>query len=328
MSMFDDVLGLGRTSSITEGVTEFEPEIEECTLENVEALPEDIDLDEFIMEAAFNNERNMMAIDRAIMCEEYVYLRENGKELVYEEGRISNILDTAKQAVIRVWNNIQKYLASITKAIRDTEYDIFKEKYSKLVNGKSVKIKGDKKLLYTTTSISNGIMKVLRDIGKIGNEWYTGEDPDKYIKDKLGLKDNDTIDSLIGVVPKSKFSDVTVTAQDAFNTLSAYSNAKASIKDLFKADKKIIDDEIKSIKKSSKRKDRSEDDAKNIHTGVKTLNILNKYLVAANRSAIKYINQGRAMAKAAIIAMAKEANGSSTPAGESTVSFLDNVELV
>lgn len=328
MSMFDDVLGLGRAAAIDESAG-FEPEIEDCTLENVEELSEDIDLDEFIMEAAFNNERNMMAIDKAIMCDEYMYLRENGQELVYEEGRISGILNTALQSVLKVWENIQKYLAAITKAIRDTEYNIFKDKYSKLVEGKSVKIKGDKNLLYTDTSISVKAISLFGAIGKLGSEWYSGtEDPETYVKGKIGLKDNDTVDSLVGVVSKSKFKDVTVTSREAFATLSAYSGAKSAIKDMFKQNKKAIDNEIKSIKKSSKRKDRSEDDAKKIHTGVKTLNVLNKYLVATNRSAVKYINQGRAMAKAAIIAMAKEAKGSTQATGESTTSYLDNIELV
>lgn len=327
MSMFDDVLGLGRTSSVTEGA-EFEPEIENCTLESAEELSEDIDLDEFIMEAAFNNERNMMAIDRAIMCEEYMYLRENGRELIYEEGRISGILNTALQSVLKVWENIQKYLNAVSKAIRDTEYTIFKDKYYDLVKGKSVKIKGDTSLLYNNSSITRKTISLFATIGKIGAEWYKGDDPEAYVKNKIGLKDNDTVDSLVGVVPKSKFKDVTVTAKDAFDTLSAYSGAKAAIKDMFKQNKRIIDGEIKSIKKSSKRKDRSEQDAKDIHTGVKTLNVLNKYLVSTNRAAIKYINQGRSMAKAAVIAMAKDAKGSTTPADESAISFLDNVELV
>lgn len=155
MSMMDNILGMGRYGSVNES---WEPELRNDDFDSIEALPSGVDPMEFMMESIFNNELNMRNLDTAIMCEEYTYLRENGTEMVYEAGTISTIIEKAKNAITKIWNDIQKFFKNqIENFTKRSEKD-FIRKYKTKASGKRAKIK----------SIPNLYDKSPEDIVNIG----------------------------------------------------------------------------------------------------------------------------------------------------------------
>ena len=339
MSMFDDVLGLGRTGYVNESV-DFEPELENCTLESANALSEDIDLNDFMLEAAFNTERNMMAIDSAIMCEEYAYLRKNGTEMVYEAGSISNIIQAAKSAVMKAWDTIQSYLKSVQKAINDTSENNFRKKYQNRTKDIStVKIKGSKKLFYVKGVFEYGLKDVFSGLETCAEKIKASastEDADSIFTSQFNIKNGEdirtVIDTRIGVVKKSDMGEFEASVSDAWETFNSASKMKDDIKDLYNKSKSVINKAIsglKDLEKEAKKKGViPTEESKKIHEKVKLANRCSGYLVYANRAAIKFINQGKAQAKAVIVAAArKAATGEGATIGEGA-SFLANIDLV
>lgn len=343
MSMFDDVLGLGRTGYVNESV-DFEPELENCTLESAEDLSEDIDLNEFMLEAAFNTERNMSAIDAAIMCEEYAYLLNHGTEMVYEAGSISNIVQAARNAVLRAWDTIQKYLKAVRNAINTTAENSFIKKYeNKTKSVTTVKIKGSDKLFYNPTTLKNavkvtfdGLKKCAEDLKNKGNDF----DAKAMFNTALGVQVSDSktdeykkaIDEKIGIVKKSDMKDFDAKVQDAWTTYKASTDTKTYVKDLYDKSKKATNDAISALKlierDAKTKKVIPTDESKKVHEKVKAANMFSGLLVYANRAAIKFVNQGKAQAKAVILgAVRKAATGEGATVGEST-SFLANIDLV
>ena len=122
MSMFDDVLGFGRTS-VAESmeVDTLEPEIAGMSLE--EAADIDEDPMDFMLSVAYENEMNMMNLNAAIVAEEYIYLRENGEEMVTEAGKIESIISRAKQMITKsgtavcIYRTIQRCVLQSTFVI-------------------------------------------------------------------------------------------------------------------------------------------------------------------------------------------------------------------
>lgn len=341
MSMFDDVLGLGRTSSVTEGAVEFEPELENCTLESAEDLSEDIDLNDFMLEAAFNTERNMMAIDAAIMCEEYSYLREHGTEMVYEAGAISNIIEAAKNAVMRAWNTIQSYLKAAQKAISETSDENFKKKYQKKTeNISSVKIKGSSKLWYAKGAFEHGLSTVYKGLEQCAEDIKASspnKDVSKVLQKQFKVKSDEdiraAIDTAVGVVKKSDMVDFDASVKSAWTILEYYPKMKSDLKQMYNNSKGIINKAIsglKDLEKEAKKKNViPTEESKKIHEKVKLANKCSGYLVYANRAAVKFVNQGRAQAKAVILAAArKSATGESATVTDEGTSFLANINLV
>lgn len=339
MSMFDDVLGLGRTGAVQESV-EFEPELENYTLESAKELSDDIDLNEFMIEAVFNNERNMVAIDNAIMCEEYSYLRENGTEMVYEAGTISNIIQAAIKSVTRVWETIQSYLQAVQKAINETAEANFKKKYETIAKTGSVKIKGSKNLFDTTTkSISNTFSTLNKCVTAVSDN-SSRDAAEDTIKTNFKVKSisaiQETIDDMIGVVKKSDMDSFDASATDAWKFLNSYSSMKALVKNLYTESKKLVSNTIKNLKdlekKAKTKKVVPTEESKRIHDRVKLANKCASLIIYTNRAAVKKINQGRSQAKAVIIAVAKNnAKESATEAAQvesATGSYLDNIEFV
>lgn len=339
MSMFDDVLGLGRTAEVQESA-EFEPELENYTLENAKELSDDIDLNEFMIEAAFNNERNMVAIDNAIMCEEYSYLRENGTEMVYEAGTISNIIEAAKKAVMKVWETIQSYLKSVQNAINATAEANFKKKYGTIASTGSVKINGSKALFDTSEARVKQAFNMLKQCATAIGDAKSAESAEKTISKLFKVKSVDmaqeAIDKMIGVVKKSDMAAFDASVTDAWKFLDSYSSMKTAVKTLYGESKKLVSDVIKSLKALEKeakaKKVIPTEDSKKIHDRVKLANKCSSLIIYANRAAVKKINQGRSQAKAVIIAVAKNnAKKSATEAAQvesATGSYLDNIEFV
>ena len=344
MSMFDDVLGLNRTTLIDESTT-MEPELENCTLENATDLSSDIDLNDFMLEAAFNTERNMMAIDAAIMCEEYSYLRTYGTEMVYEAGAISNIIEAAKSAVMKAWETIQSYLKAIQKAINTTIENHFIRKYEN--NTKSipyVKIKGSPDLFYTDAALKSAVKVVFSGLENCAvglKEQNAKFNAKSMFNRELGAKasENNTdeyrkaIDNKIGIVKKSDMEEFNANVEDAWTTYKSALNTKSYVKDLYSTSKKAVNTAISALKAAERdaktKKILPTEESRKIHEKVKAANMFSGLLVYANRSTIKLINQGKAQAKAVILAAArKAATGESAGLMDDATSFLSNITIV
>ena len=144
MSMMDNILGMGRYGSVNEF---WEPELRYDDFDSIEPLGEGVDPMEFMMESIFNNELNMRNLDTAIMCEEYTYLRNHGTEMVYEAGTISNIIEKAKNTIIKIWEDIQKFIKNqIENFTKRSEKD-FIRRYKSKAAGKTVRVKAIPDLL-------------------------------------------------------------------------------------------------------------------------------------------------------------------------------------
>ena len=118
MSMFNDVLGFGR-SSVYESMMDdtIEPEIADMTLENAADIDED-PMD-FMLRVAYENHMNMMNLDTAIIAEEYIYLRENGQEMVTEAGKIETVINKCKEMIKKLWEKIQSFFKTVIKKFTD-----------------------------------------------------------------------------------------------------------------------------------------------------------------------------------------------------------------
>lgn len=336
MSMFDDVMGFGRTSVMESMMGEFEPEVEETTLESVAALDESVDPMDFILQVAYENEMNMKNLDMAIMAEEYMFLRESGQEMVYEGSAITSIIDKFKAGVKWLWENIQKFFKSVMKKIDDAlKLDQrFLDKYKKKAAGKTAMIAGNKALMDTDSvktqaellmnKIADKSREVFDELEKNDNA-ISYDTIDDIMKD-LGIGENYFSNAIKGVAPKKeqqKFS-----ADDAITQFEKSKKVKDGIKKIYSDNKKVINEHIKAAKKmesaAKKHKIVPTETSKAIHSTVKVLNKLGSTLTLTNKTYVKIINLARAQYKAIIVAAAAKATSENT---NESVSIIDSIEF-
>lgn len=336
MSMFDDVLGFGRSSVMESMTGGFEPEVEETTLESVSALDESVDPMDFILQVAYENEMNMKNLDMAIMAEEYMFLRESGQEMVYEGSAITSIIDKFKAGVKWLWENIQKFFKSVMKKIDDAlKLDQrFLDKYKKKAAGKTAMIAGNKALMDTDNiktqaellmnKIADKSREVFDELEKNDNA-ISYDTIDDIMKD-LGIGENYFSNAIKGVAPKKeqqKFS-----ADDAITQFEKSKKVKDGIKKIYSDNKKVINEHIKAAKKmesaAKKHKIVPTETSKAIHSTVKVLNKLGSTLTLTNKTYVKIINLARAQYKAIIVAAAAKATSENT---NESVSIIDSIEF-
>lgn len=336
MSMFDDVLGFGRSSVMESMTGGFEPEVEETTLESVAALDESVDPMDFILQVAYENEMNMKNLDMAIMAEEYMFLRESGQEMVYEGSAITSIIDKFKAGVKWLWENIQKFFKSVMKKIDDAlKLDQrFLDKYKKKAAGKTAMIAGNKALMDIDSAktqaellmnkIADKSREVFDELEKNDNA-ISYDTIDDIMKD-LGIGENYFSNAIKGVAPKKeqqKFS-----ADDAITQFEKSKKVKDGIKKIYSDNKKVINEHIKAAKKmesaAKKHKIVPTETSKAIHSTVKVLNKLGSTLTLTNKTYVKIINLARAQYKAIIVAAAAKATSENT---NESVSIIDSIEF-
>lgn len=336
MSMFDDVLGFGRSSVMESMTGGFEPEVEETTLESVSALDESVDPMDFILQVAYENEMNMKNLDMAIMAEEYMFLRESGQEMVYEGSAITSIIDKFKAGVKWLWENIQKFFKSVMKKIDDAlKLDQrFLDKYKKKAAGKTAMIAGNKALMDTDSvktqaellmnKIADKSREVFDELEKNDNA-ISYDTIDDIMKD-LGIGENYFSNAIKGVAPKKeqqKFS-----ADEAITQFEKSKKVKDGIKKIYSDNKKVINEHIKAAKKmesaAKKHKIVPTETSKAIHSTVKVLNKLGSTLTLTNKTYVKIINLARAQYKAIIVAAAAKATSENT---NESVSIIDSIEF-
>ena len=333
MSMFDDVLGLGRTAVIDEAV---EPELENEDFDSIESLDEDVDSMDFMMEAMFNNEMNMERIDRAIMCEEYTYLRENGEEMVYEAGKIESIINSAKKTVLRLWDQIKTFLKTQADKIVTKMDNAFLKKYEDKAKGKSGYVKGALSLLEVKET-EKAAIKVIGNLKKaaidVADKAFAEKDAEfveweDWVKQHHTTKDR----ALAGLASvKDRREEQNFSADKAITAFKDILAAKNSIKSVYSAAKDTVNGQLKALKKmeSSLKKFKviPTEASSNVHKAVRTVNKIGSTMATVCRFYCKELNTSKAMCKAIIISAAAK----DRPKTESTIvggSFLDSVELL
>ena len=344
MSMFDDVLGFGRTS-VMESMSDdaLEPEIAGMTLE--EAADIDDDPMDFMLKVAYENEINMKNLDAAIIAEEYLYLRENGQEMVTEAGKLESIIGRAKEMVQTLWGKIQSFFKAVMKKIDDVlKLDQrFLDKYESKAAGNKATVKGDISLLKVGGIASDGVA-IMRKIGETAQAEFvvaTDNDNPNYsekddfmnlLKKDIG-GDVESPKELMKLIIKGykgeKDSTVTVDANAAISNFKASKKAKEYLKKAYDTNKKNINDWTKGLKKleasMKKYKVIPTTMSKNVHKSVKNLNKAGTVLTLVNRTFVKAINMSRSFCKAVIIQAAAKADP--TVKGESA-SLIEAFELL
>ena len=334
MSMFDDVLGLGRTAVIDEAV---EPELENEDFDSIESLDEDVDSMDFMMEAMFNNEMNMEKIDRAIMCEEYTYLRENGEEMVYEAGKIESIINRAKETVLRLWDQIKKFLKTQADKIVTKMDNAFLKKYEDKAKGKTGYVKGDAYYLEPSKrekSAKSVIEKLEKAAVDVADKAFADKDAE-FVEYEDWLKqygvDYKEVLPANRSARKDRRAEQNFSADKAIAAFKEILDAKNSIKSVYNASKKTVNGQLKALKKmeSSLKKFKviPTEASSNVHKAVRTVNKIGSTMATVCRFYCKELNTSKAMCKAIIISAAAK----DRPKTESTIvggSFLDSVELL
>lgn len=358
MSMFDDVLGFGRTS-VMESMSDdaLEPEIAGMTLE--EAADIDEDPMDFMLRVAYENEMNMMNLDAAIIAEEYLYLRENGQEMVTEAGKLGSIVEKAKAMILGLWEKIQAFFKTVLRKIEDKIAldDRFIKKYKDKVDGKYALVKGVSSLMNFNEMKTNAV-RILNDIKELASEEVTNasktqgatftekDDFKKSLANKVGGPTNteDTAKAAMKIIikgykPEKDASPIRVSAKDAIEKLETAKSNKREIQDTYAANKKAINAWLKDLKKleSSLKKFKviPTEMSKNVHKSVKNLNLAGSALALVNRSYIKAINMGRSFCKAVIVQAAArqkenddEAKTSTKAAKAEFASLIESFELL
>lgn len=358
MSMFDDVvLGLGRTGYINESV---EPELQDEEFDSIEGLDESVDPMEYITNAIYVNEMNMNNLDKAIMCEEYMYLREHGTEMVYEAVNIKSIIDRAKTMVMNLWNKIKGFLKTQQdKLITKMDENFLKKYEDNAMKGGTGKVNGYKTLFdLGAKGIATSADNTFKSLESIANEVYQkASDPDAGTTDKEFPKfeefrkeyEKDGIVALLKAELKTalesrKKVELTVSAKDAIEAFSGVLAAKNEIKTFYTRSKNNINTQLKALKQlensSKKHKIISTELSKNIHQSVRIINMVGSWLATTNRIELRMLSMLKAQAKAAIINAAARGAGStqkkddgkpstatnnSATVGEST--FLSNLTI-
>lgn len=333
MSMFDDVLGLGRTAAFNEAV---EPELANDDFDSIESLDESVDSMDFMMESIFTNEMNMERIDRAIMCEEYTYLRENGEEMVYEAGKIETIISKAKATVLRLWNQIQKFLKTQADKIVTKMDTAFLKKYEDKAKGKTGYVKGALSLLEvekTKTAAIAVIGNLKKAAIDVADKAFAEKDAEFVEWEDWVKQHNDPKDrALTGLADaKDRREEQNFSADKAIAAFKEILAAKNSIKSVYSAAKDTVNGQLKALKKmeSSLKKFKviPTEASSNVHKAVRTVNKIGSTMAVVCRTFCKRLNMSKSMCKAIIISAAAK----DRPKTESTIvggSFLDNVELL
>lgn len=337
MSMFDDVLGLGRTAVIDEAV---EPELENSTIDSAMDLDDGVDPMEFMIEAMYENELNMRNLDTAIMCEEYNYFRENGSEMVYEAGTFSNIIEKAKKAVLNMWNKIQAFIKKQIKKFTDARDKAFLDKYQKrALKGKTASIEGYSEVLNDTfdsdvkTLFENlaAYAKTLTDAAVNASKKGDYADRDKVEKNLMKKGSEGYYYITLG-----KKKTINVSAADAIKSFKNTAKAKERLQKVYESSKKTVNDQLKILKQcetaAKKFKVLPTETSSKLHGVIKGVNLISSRLAIANREFAKLINIERAQAKAVIISAAAKAVKESSMVDDNDdmvlSSFIEGVEVL
>lgn len=353
MSMFDDVLGMGRTSVI-EGA--YEPEVEEITLESAGEIPSYMDPIEFMTQVACEQEMNMQRLDMAILAEEYMYLRENGAEMVYEAASIQGVIDKCKKGIDWLWSQITKFFKTVQKKLDealklDTRFlSGYKSKALKCT--RMVPIRTwldvlDTDVIAKTAPESYKLFTIAAALA-YDNIGHAKEDEDlvaEYHK-SLGGEDvtvKEICTKMLKVAkhgPDENSDAKTPTkeykASELVKWFEGSKKSKQTVKKSYDDNKKIINQMYKGAKKmesiAKTARVISNEESRSIHQSVKLINRIGKDLTVVNKTVVKIINLQRSTLKKGIVKAAALGSGTITDADKArmkaeSASMIESVQF-
>lgn len=326
MSMFDDVLGLGRSSIMESMVDGFEPEVEETALESVEALAEGTDPLDFMMQVAYENEINMRNLDMAIIAEEHMYLRENGSEMIYEETQIQSVIDKFKKSVQWLWGQIQKFFRTVMDKLDEffRSDSKFLSKYKKdALAMKNIKLKGYDQVLFNPEAIEKKAVKIFGALKKQGDKYIKvlgknqtveeGEEDTEIANVMKAVFKSDEADKFIFKPEGAEKEEHEYNVAKAVEQLSNNKGSRKAVRKAYDENKKIINDHIRAAKvmesTSKKFKVLPTEASTQIHRTIKVLNKIGSTMTMVNRQAVKALNLARTQNKTIVASAAARGKG-------------------
>lgn len=327
--MVGDVLGMGR-SSVLEGFMggSVDPEIEAITLESVSEIPDLVDPASYAMQLAYACEMNLTSMNLDILAEEYVYLRENGTEMVYESVNLSNIVKRFKEWVKKLWEKITSFFKTLfvkigaqTTSVKKM-LEVYKDAGAKsdsvtvstIVPAKTTPSTIGKEAQTIISNIRSEIDELYDDIRGIGKNTGTYSEDElkkkstsddiKKVAKRVINKDECTQKSVaaaIGVEDKDKIS---MTGTAAYASLKQYVAAEGEFKAIYAVNKGVIDGMIKASKElermvgtQSKMSGTSESDTKNaqgrdrfIHYNITIMTKVGSWMNIVNSATVAAMN--------------------------------------
>lgn len=272
--MVGDVLGMGR-SSVLEGFMggSVDPEIEAITLESVSEIPDFVDPASYAMQLAYACEMNLTSMNLDILAEEYVYLRENGTEMVYESVNLSNIVKRFKEWVKKLWEKITSFFKTLfvkigaqTTSVKKM-LEVYKDAGAK---SDSVTVSTIVPAKTTPSGVGDKAETIINNIYKAVNDLYgkmkgseeekagtfteeqlkkqkTGDDLKALSNTVVGSDEctQKTVAKKLGVEDKDK---VSMTGKEAYASLKEYVGAEGEFKSVYAVNKGVIDGMIKAAK--------------------------------------------------------------------------------
>ena len=331
----DIILGLGRTS-IAEGTTEYEPEVEEVALEDAQDIPSYMSPCEYMMSVAYEQEFNLNKLNMAILAEEYVYLRENGQEMVEESAKdtAKNVAAKAKGMIDKLWGHIQSFFKKVLEQCKklDQRDALFIKMYQKAAKeGVSCEIETTKSLAETSFDTivkkTEAIYKNIKD--EVENSKTMNVEKHNPNTNLDALKKNavtrifnngqfdgksfgTSADMYIATIltdyekyPKNT-KKYKITAATAIEELGKAKDSTAAVKTAYNSTKKVVNSMYKQVKKLDKADPEDDLYSKIVNVNLQLINYLGGVLTNVNSAEVKIINMKRKVMKQAILACAKK----------------------
>lgn len=212
---------------------------EEAYMESIKAIPCYGDPEDAIFEATIDSIDDFHKLTEALMIDEFTTYVSTNEEVIYEEGRISQIFGTIRKLIEKAWAKIKgafiKFKDMIASKVGSDKK--FVEKYSdKIKSAGSIDIKLPKGIK-TFKDIDQGEIKDLikagdKIKGKIVNliaspkEEATAED---IVKEALGGTVEEYLDSIKNKVLPDDTETKKLTADEVIAEISAAKGARAAV---------------------------------------------------------------------------------------------------
>lgn len=333
---------------------------DDAYMESIESIiPEEDDLDDAFARVAMESVENFYAIANAITVDEFVHYVQTNEAVIYEEGRISGVMEKIKEWIKKAWAKIkgifEKAINWIESQVRNDKN--FVEKYrDKIKNSKPVKmqayanVKGIRNTGGYLDDIIDAFDKETKAMGKdidtfdaTNSDYGKSKSDNSYDASKIltsirskVMKGKDVSaesfnkqlrDLIIG-----EKSEVTFTPSEVLDEVAAAKESRATIKLEYNRTKKYFNTMLKladNVKKfavsATSRKDAKESGVMKI---VGTWNSVCKGCISmahtVERVFLKGVNISRSQSKAAA---RKMATGEKEEVKESA-GFLGSLELI
>ena len=311
-------------------------ELDGITLENADYVG--TSLAEHAIQSMYEFQMNMANIDAAAVCEEYMYLKENGVEMIGESAwdTIKGWFEKVKEAIIELWRKITSFFKSVFKKI--DEFISNDTIWVKAYQNKVSEISGTVNFLHPvkmpidsetdTDEMVGAYDRITTIIGKVSSL-----DEAKNFITKFTVADGDNAPkrserSMIRVITANlpgtehgcdnvqeykkalqqyyKNSKDKITSADAksiknaMDYVSKFYDEKKKLKKAYDKNKKIIDKSLTYVKNYERTCEKDEKDLPAAKAAVKYLNTGLSIVTVTNSYCVQMINAKRIGCKALV----------------------------